>query len=94
MLSDSFLLLGLDEHALVQDVKDAYRRLARAAHPDAPGGDQRVFDSLNRAYQEVLDYAQHAPCAYCVNGSAGTVTAGFQVVRSTCTHCHGTGRRG
>ena len=94
MLTDSLLLLGLDEHALVQDVKDAYRRLARLVHPDAPGGDQHVFDNLSRAYQEVLAYAQHEPCAYCVHGTTSTVGAAFQVVRSTCTHCHGTGRRG
>ena len=54
MLTDSLLLLGLDEHALVQDVKDAYRRLARLAHPDVADFCQSIGKCCGKTSRNML----------------------------------------
>ncbi len=47
--------LGLQLPCTEADVRHAYRRLARALHPDA-GGDPRTFMALRVAYEEALRF--------------------------------------
>src|SRR5690606_531732 len=59
MLSfDPYLLLGVDRTASVEDIKTAYRRLARRLHPDAnplsPGAAAQ-FQDITAAYELLLD---------------------------------------
>lgn len=51
-----FSVLHLSEHASVEDVKSAYRRLAKQLHPDV-GGNTVAFQTLQRAYNEALHLA-------------------------------------
>jgi DnaJ-class molecular chaperone len=45
-----YLTLGVDAFADPEDVKKAYRKLARQTHPDSPTGDEEAFKSINEAY--------------------------------------------
>lgn len=51
-------LLGLGEEASMQQIRNAYRRLARQHHPDtgSSSGDVEVMKKLNRSYKLLTDY--------------------------------------
>lgn len=51
--------LGVRFPCSVESVKAAYRRLAKASHPDA-GGDPAEFRAIERAYREALAYFAQA----------------------------------
>jgi hypothetical protein len=51
------LKLGLTLPCRIDDVKSAYRRLARSTHPDA-GGNAKDFIAIEAAYRQALDYCQ------------------------------------
>ncbi len=51
-----YQVLGVSRHARLDDIKKAFRRLAKACHPDRPGGgDQKRFQLLNEAYHTLAD---------------------------------------
>jgi molecular chaperone DnaJ len=55
---DFYVILGVNRHASVIDVKRAYRRLARKFHPDINPGDQAAaarFRQISEAYQTLSD---------------------------------------
>lgn len=45
--------LGVDPNASPEDIKKAYRRKSKAAHPDV-GGDPAEFHALQKAYKEAM----------------------------------------
>jgi preprotein translocase subunit Sec63 len=47
-------VLGLAEGASREDILDAYKRLIRKVHPDAPGGSGYLASKLNQAKQTLL----------------------------------------
>lgn len=49
-----YKLLGVAPDATAAEVKTAYRRLAKTAHPDA-GGDPETFSAINDAYVILID---------------------------------------
>jgi hypothetical protein len=51
------VVLGLNLPCRIDDVKCAYRRLARKAHPDA-GGSAKDFIAIEGAYREALAYCE------------------------------------
>jgi len=53
----AFQLLGLSQRATVQEVKHAFRRLAKTTHPDV-GGSKEAFIKLNNAYEMALKQAE------------------------------------
>lgn len=63
-LPEALALLGLPEGASEAQARAAYRRLARSAHPDAPGGSEGAFLALREALAAVLA-APRAPCPLC-----------------------------
>src|SRR5919198_4769716 len=61
MSSNPFEILGLDRSATFEDVKLAYRRLARQHHPDANPHDPLAlerFTALRRAYDRLKLFYQ------------------------------------
>ncbi|MGQ0550155.1 MAG: molecular chaperone DnaJ [Armatimonadota bacterium] len=58
---DLYSILGVDRRASQEDIKQAYRRLAREAHPDVRRDDPHAtdrFKEINEAYAVLSDPAQ------------------------------------
>ncbi|WP_158210312.1 J domain-containing protein [Myroides phaeus] len=54
---ESYTILGLDENASIDEIKTAYRKLAKQYHPDKTGGDEflsNMFKKINTAYNTLL----------------------------------------
>ena len=68
---DYYEVLGLDRNAGEDDIKKAYRRLARQYHPDVSAADdaEQRFKQINEAYQVLSDPDKRA--AYDRFGHAG-----------------------
>lgn len=59
---DPYKILGIDKNASKEEIKSAYRKLAKDHHPDANGGDDSKFKQINEAYKTLTDpvaKAQH-----------------------------------
>jgi len=52
-------ILGVKKDATADDIKKAFRRLARKHHPDA-GGDEEKFKEINGAYEVLSDTEKRA----------------------------------
>lgn len=50
---DCLIVLGLETPATVDDVRRAYRQLAKEHHPDT-GGDEATFVRIHTAYEEAV----------------------------------------
>jgi molecular chaperone DnaJ len=78
---DYYEILGLSRGASEQDIKSAFRRLAKDCHPDRNGGDETKFKELNEAYEALRDpqkraaYDQFGHAAF--DGHAGRGAHGF-----------------
>src|SRR5688572_16737658 len=60
---DFYKVLGVSKDASAADIKKAYRRLARANHPDSKPGDQAAedrFKAIAEAYDVVGDADKRA----------------------------------
>ncbi len=58
MMTDPYKVLGLPSTATDEEVKQAYRRLAKRYHPDANPGDknaERRMQEINAAYDEIMN---------------------------------------
>ncbi len=55
MIATHYQRLGVAPDASEAEIRDAYRRLARRAHPDAPGGSAREMAMLNEAWRVLRD---------------------------------------
>ncbi len=58
MPKDYYSLLGISRNASDDEIKKAYRRLARELHPDANGGDKELenrFKEITTAYETLRD---------------------------------------
>lgn len=63
-IADSYRLLGLRTGATHEDIKAAYRKLARQLHPDLNPGDDRAkerFIRITEAYQFLMGIVPAAP---------------------------------
>ena len=47
-------LLGIQQNASNQQIKDAYKKGAKQYHPDRPGGSKEQFQNLQKAYDEMM----------------------------------------
>lgn len=50
-MKNFYEILGIQENSSQEDIKKAYRDLAKVYHPDSGNGDEEVFHSINHAYQ-------------------------------------------
>ncbi|MDX2254073.1 MAG: molecular chaperone DnaJ [Pseudanabaenaceae cyanobacterium bins.39] len=76
MARDYYEILGVDRNTDKEEIKRAYRRLARKYHPDVnkePGADER-FKEINRAYEVLSEPETRA--RYDRFGEAGVSGAG------------------
>ncbi|MEF3007284.1 DnaJ domain-containing protein, partial [Pseudomonas aeruginosa] len=81
---DYYEVLGVTRSAGEQDLKSAFRRLAKECHPDRHPGDkdaEKKFKELNEAYEVLKDpqkraaYDQFGHAAF--EGGGGRQGAGF-----------------
>jgi DnaJ-class molecular chaperone len=59
-MSHLYEILGIPSGADNARVKSAYRTLAKAFHPDVPGGSERRFREISHAYQTLVHPAKRA----------------------------------
>lgn len=59
-MKDPYKTLGVPRTASRDDVKKAYRKKAKQAHPDRAGGSNEQMSELNRAYALLEDPAKRA----------------------------------
>jgi molecular chaperone DnaJ len=57
---DYYEVLGVKPDASQKEITKAYRKLARAHHPDATGGDETRFKEVSAAYAVIGDEEQRA----------------------------------
>ena len=63
MIDDPYSVLGLSRDATDEEVKQAYRRLAKKYHPDLNPGDQeaaRKMQQVNEAYDQIKNPEKYA----------------------------------
>lgn len=58
---DPYIVLGVSRHASAEEIARAYRRAARASHPDSVGaGSAERFQAVSDAYGELRDPRRRA----------------------------------
>ena len=67
-MANPYDTLGVPKNASADEIKKAYRKLAREHHPDASGGDEARFKEIQGAYDVLSDPEKRQ--AYDTFGSA------------------------
>jgi curved DNA-binding protein len=57
-MSNPFTTLGVAETATDDEIKSAYRKLAKEHHPDRNGGDDARFKEISAAYEKIATQAK------------------------------------
>jgi len=74
-MANPYDTLGVPKNASADEIKKAYRKLAREHHPDASGGDEARFKEIQGAYDLLSDPEKRQ--AYDTYGSTNGRAAGF-----------------
>ena len=78
-MKDYYEILGVSRNASQEEIKKAYRRLARKYHPDLHPGDKEAeerFKEISEAYEVLSDPEKRA--VYDARGHAGLHDQGYQ----------------
>jgi DnaJ homolog subfamily A member 2 len=79
-MTDYYSILGVEKNASGDDIKNAYRKLAREHHPDK-GGDKERFQEIQKAYETLSDPQRRqeydSPSPFGRSGSGGGDPFGF-----------------
>ncbi len=78
-MKDYYAVLGVSRHADQEEIKKAYRRLARRYHPDVNRGDKEAaerFKEINEAYEVLGDPAKRR--RYDLYGEGGGIPSVFE----------------
>ena len=78
MSNDPYIVLGVSPNASDEEIKTAYRKLAKKYHPDLNPGDEnaaRKMKEINAAYDQIKN-PQSQP-GYAGGGSYGSAGAGY-----------------
>ena len=80
-ITDPYKVLGVPTTATDDEVKKAYRRLAKTYHPDANPGDKRAeqrMKEINAAYDQIINGGGASSASYGGNsGNYGGSSAGY-----------------
>ena len=74
MIDDPYKVLGVSPDASDEEIKRAYRRLAKKYHPDLNPGDQeaaRKMQEVNAAYEQIKNPEKASQTGYGTYGSYG-----------------------
>ena len=95
MISDPYKVLGLEQDATADDIKKAYRLMAKKYHPDLHPNDPSIaekMNEINEAYDTIVAQRKnrstggYSAGGYAYNGYSGGTrtngTSGFNDVRS------------
>lgn len=63
-MNDPYFILGVDKTSSEEDIKKAYRRLAKKYHPDKPDGNEEKFKRVNEAYERIVKGETEEPMTY------------------------------
>ena len=80
--------LGVGSGASTEEIKLAYRRLARLTHPDVNPGSASRFRRVNAAYRLLSDSTRRAAFDRGVDWEVGTGACVVQFVRGRSEACH------
>ena len=73
---DYYKTLGVSKNATADEIKKAFRKLARTNHPDA-GGDEEKFKEINEAYEVLSDDKKRALYDRYGTADAGQIPQGW-----------------
>lgn len=77
-MSDPYFVLGVDRTASDDEIKQAYRRLAKKHHPDRPGGNEEQFKRVNEAYDKIKNGEPQEQMSYEQNPFGGRSPFDFE----------------
>lgn len=87
-MSDPYKVLGVDRNASDDDIKEAYRKLAKKYHPDNysdnPLSDlaQEKMQEINEAYDAIVNTRKGRKTGYSAEQNSGYTTSEFPEVRN------------
>ncbi len=84
-VKDYYKILGVDKNASQDDIKKAYRKLARKYHPDLNPGDktaEQKFKEINEAYEVLSDPKKRAEYDQFGSSPFGAGGPGFEEFRT------------
>lgn len=103
MVKTHYTTLGVSRDATADEIRAAWRVVARRLHPDRPGGDAAAFAEASAAYNVIGDFYErqsydtelrllYDTCVQCGGGGRTFRQKGFtERIPSICRTCGGSG---